>query len=130
MRRSTNVIAPLLASSAVVFLAGCGPQMQRCIDEQNRVSDPAFCKDLPVAGSEVARLHNGAYRYYYGGSGDYEMGTYVTDGAIAPAPGQQYSLTDGTSRKGFGTFFSDNSEMLIFVAAFGIVFVTASAFNS
>ena len=48
MRRSPQVLAPLLASTAVALLAGCrGPEMQRCVDENNHVVDPSFCKNLP-----------------------------------------------------------------------------------
>lgn len=104
--------------------------MQRCIDDHNHVADPAFCKDLPVRGSEVTRTHENSYRYYYGGSGSYQVGTLVADGTFSPVVNQDYSTAHGTAREGFGTFFSDNSEVLLFVAAFGIVFATASAFSS
>lgn len=43
MRRSPQVAAPLLASAAAALLTGChhGPEMQRCVDAQNRVVDPS-----------------------------------------------------------------------------------------
>ncbi len=116
MRRSRQVLAPLLASTAVALLAGCrGPEMQRCVDENNHVVDPVFCKDLPPGSTQP--LYNGGhsgggvifvphtYRYYYGGGGSYVPGSSVSGGGFAPASGHSYSTTTGTARGGFGSSF-------------------------
>ena len=119
MRRSRQVFAPLLASTAVALLAGCHqhPEMQRCVDENNHVVDPQFCKDLPANGSQPLYSngsgHHGTgvffphtYRYYYGGGGSYTPGTAVIGGSYNPSSGHSYSTTTGTSRGGFGSSFS------------------------
>ena len=109
MKRSHSVSAPLLATAALA-ITGCHhhPEMQRCIDEQNRVVDPSFCANLP-------QQYNGMgyqpgffpYRYYYGGGGGYGFGTVVYGGGYAPVTGHSYSGTTGvsssTSRGGFGS---------------------------
>lgn len=103
MRRSGHVLAPLLASAAVSLLSGChhGPDMQRCVDAQNRVTDPAACR----TGSG---FHGGAgagFHYVYGGSGNYAPGSVVTDGSATPEAGHSYSTSSGTARGGFGSSF-------------------------
>lgn len=121
MRRSTHVIAPLLAASAMTLLAGCRRQeMERCVDESNHVVDPSFCKNLapgaqqPVAGNPQ---NNGvpynntivvphSYRYYYGGGGGWNIGSVANGGSYAPVAGHSYSFSSGTSRGGFGSSFS------------------------
>ncbi|MCU1293422.1 MAG: hypothetical protein JWP08_2272 [Bryobacterales bacterium] len=51
MRRSTQVTAPLLAATALSILTGClKPEMQRCVDEQNRVVDDKLCTSEPPTG--------------------------------------------------------------------------------
>ncbi len=112
MRRSSQVIAPLLASVAASLLAGChsGPEMQRCVDQQNHVVDPKFCAALP----QNANQQQGPgyvpmimpYRYYYGGYGGYGIGSLVGGGGYTPAAGHSYSFSGGTSRGGFGSSFS------------------------
>jgi hypothetical protein len=109
MRRSSQVIAPLLASTAALILTGCGPEMQRCVDQQNHVVDPSFCKNLPT--QQPAQQQNGPYfpmpyHYYYGGGGGYGLGSSVYGGSNAPEAGHSYSLNGGTSRGGFGSSFS------------------------
>jgi hypothetical protein len=112
MRRSAQVIAPLLASTAALLLTGCGPEMQRCVDQQNHVVDPSFCKNLPAQPS--TRQQNGSslpyipllYHYYYGGGGGYGLGSSVYGGSASPEAGHNYSLTSGTRRGGFGSSFS------------------------
>ena len=119
MRRSTNVVAPLLASAAVALLAGChADDPQRCVDEHNHVVDPSFCKNLPsLAQQPIAGTlsNNGGYydngvfmphyyRFYYGGGGG-GIGSFVSGGSYAPAPGHSYSFS-GTTRGGFGSSFS------------------------
>ncbi len=49
MIRSAKVTAPLLASVALSMATGCRkPEMQRCVDEKNRVVDDSFCANLPA----------------------------------------------------------------------------------
>jgi hypothetical protein len=129
MRRSTQVFAPLLASTAMALGSGCHsqPEMQRCVDETNRVVDPAMCANIPpgqqqpIAGTPANGggyyPHTGVfiphyYRPYYGGIGGYALGTIVSGGGYTPQPGHSYSGTggrgvssSGTSRGGFGSSF-------------------------
>jgi hypothetical protein len=109
MRRSAQVVAPLLASAAVTLLAGCGPEMERCVDQQNHVVDSSFCKNLPppqASNNPGSSAPFFPYRYYYGGGGSYGYGSVVSGGSFAPVPGHSYSLTSGTTRGGFGKLFS------------------------
>ncbi len=116
MRRSTTVIAPLLASVAASLLASChsGPEMQRCVDQQNHVVDPKFCAALPQSTTQqqgpgyVPMIM--PYRYYYGGWGGYGLGSVVGGGGYTPAAGHSYSFSSGTSRGGFGSSFSGGGE--------------------
>lgn len=103
MRRSYNVIAPLLASAAATLLSGCGPEMQRCVDQYNHVVDPKFCS-LPA--NQTSNSAQPVYHFYYGGSGSYVYGSTATGGSFTPAAGSTYSLTSGTARGGFGSSFS------------------------
>ncbi len=105
MRRSTQVTAPLLASAAVALLTGChsGPEMQRCVDAQNRVADPTLCRTGSNSGG-------GGYHYYYGGHGNYAPGSTATDGSSTPESGHSYSITNGTARGGFGSSFGGGGE--------------------
>lgn len=109
MRRSKQVVAPILASAAAVLLSGCRPDMQRCVDEGNRVVDPSLCK-AAGAGNTQSTMRPGAgphfYRYYYGGGGSYALGSVVTGGSYARESGRSYSTTSGTARGGFGSSFS------------------------
>ncbi len=111
MKRSTQVAAPLLAAAAVAMLSGCHQQeMQRCVDENNKVVDPSFCQQT----GQVQRPdgHGGfifipmPYHYYYGGYGGYGLGTVVGGGSFTPVPGRTYSTT---ARGGFGSSFSHSS---------------------
>lgn len=99
MRRSRTVVAPLLASTAAALLAGChsGPEMQRCVDGQNRVVDASLCRPGFSSGT--------GYHFYYGGRGSYATGSSATDGSATPSSGHSYSTTTGTSRGGFGGSF-------------------------
>jgi hypothetical protein len=108
VRRSSQVIAPILASAAAVLLSGCRPDMQRCVDEGNRVVDPSLCRTLQSGSRQTTVGPSGGshfYRYYYGGGGSYVPGTVVTGGGFAPASGHSYSTTNGTARGGFGSSF-------------------------
>ena len=129
MRRSVQVAAPLLASTALALLAGCHqPEMQRCVDENNKVVDDQLCANQPGDAAEQRRLqdaqnaqrqHNGLgilpyialYHYYYGGTGSRDRGSFVYGGSLTPVPGRSYvnssGVRSGTSRGGFGSFFSE-----------------------
>lgn len=126
MRRSTQVAAPLLASTALALLSGCHPsEMQRCVDENNKVVDDKLCANQPQDAEQQRRLreqqnaerqHSGfgilpfipLYHYYYGGSGGRGIGSAVSGGSYAPVPGHSYS--SGTSRGGFGRSFSSGGS--------------------
>jgi hypothetical protein len=104
MRRSTQVLAPLLASAAVALLSGCRTtEMQRCVDENNHVADPNLCSATSPSGGAYGGGH--IYRYYYGGGGNYAPGSTVTGGSYTPQSGHSYSTTTGTARGGFGSSF-------------------------
>jgi hypothetical protein len=99
MKRSSQVAAPLLAAAAVTLLSGCRePQMQRCVDENNRVVDDHFCKDQQQNNSTFRAF---PFHYYYGGYGSYAPGTMATGGSSTPVSGVSYS----TTRSGFGSSF-------------------------
>lgn len=110
MRRSAQVSAPLLASVALAILSGCRrPEMQRCVDENNKVVDDSLCQNLPNAQGNSNGTHGGIfffpYRYYYyGGFGGRGLGSTVSGGSLTPMAGHSYST--GTSRGGFGRSFS------------------------
>ncbi len=119
MRRSTQVAAPLLGATALALLSGCHqPEMQRCIDETNKVVDDKLCANQPANAAqqrqmqEQQRSHGGVgilpfiplYHYYYGGFGGRGIGSVVNGGNTAPTIGHSYST--GTTRGGFGRLFS------------------------
>src|SRR5882757_10473640 len=120
MRRSTQVTAPLLAATALSILTGCRkPEMQRCVDEQNRVVDDKLCANLPDQQGIQQRPdgHGGflplfiPYHYYYGGWGGYGLGSVVGGGSYAPAAGRSYTTRSGvTTRGGFGSSFSEGGS--------------------
>ena len=108
MRRSKQVVAPILASAAVALLSGCKPDMQRCVDESNRVADPSYCNTLQQGSTQTTVAPGGGphiYRWYYGGGGSYVAGTVATEGSYTPESGHSYSTTNGTARGGFGSSF-------------------------
>ena len=111
MKRSIHVSAPFLAAMALAISTGCRkPQMQRCVDEQNHVVDPSFCKNLPQnPNQQNSPPGYFPYRFYYGGSGGYGIGSTATGGGYIPSSGVSYSTTSGvssrTSRGGFGSSF-------------------------
>lgn len=125
MRRSAQVAAPLLASTALALLSGCHqPEMQRCVDENNKVVDDKLCANQPGDAAQQAeqqrrlneqRQHNGLgvlpyimlYHYYYGGSGGRGIGSVVSGGTTTPLAGHSYS---STSRGGFGRSFSSGGS--------------------
>jgi hypothetical protein len=116
MRRSTQVTAPILAAAALSLLAGCRkPEMQRCVDENNKVVDDKFCANLPTQQAAQPQRPDGhggfipiilPYRYYYGGWGGYGLGSVVGGGGYAPVSGRSYANRSGiTIRGGFGSVF-------------------------
>lgn len=120
MRRSSFVLAPILASAAVTLLSGCRHnEAERCVDEQNHVVDPKFCANLPANSTQPVMgtpTSDGAvfiphyYRHYYGGLGGFALGSMVSGGSYAPQAGHSYSFSSGTSRGGFGRSFSSSSS--------------------
>ena len=120
MKRSTKVAAPLLAAAALAMMAGCRkPEMQRCVDENNKVVDDSLCANQPLQGSQQQRPdgHGGfipffiPYHYYYGGWGGYGLGSVVGGGSYAPAFGRSYATRSGvTTRGGFGKSFSSGGS--------------------
>lgn len=111
MKRSLHVSAPLLAAAALALSTGCRkPEMQRCVDEQNRVVADSFCQN-PNAQQQIRNSSGGfyyPYRYYYGGYGGYGLGSPVTGGSYAAVPGRSYSSS--TTRGGFGSSSSASGE--------------------
>jgi len=106
MKRSLQVSAPILAAAAMSILTGCRqPQMQRCVDEQNHVVPDSFCQNPQQQHN--ANGYFPMYRYYYGGSGGYNIGSSVTGGGYVAAPGASYATS--TSRGGFGSSFGGGS---------------------
>ncbi len=98
------------------MIGGChGPEMQRCVDEQNHVVDDKLCANLPnQQGVQQQRPdgHGGflpiflPYRYYYGGWGGYRLGSTAGGGGYGPAFGRSYATRSGvTTRGGFGSSF-------------------------
>jgi hypothetical protein len=125
MRRSAYVFAPLLASAAVTLSTGCHqqPELQRCVDETNRVVDPKLCNLPPGSQQPLNGTGHSSntvflphiYRYYYGGLGGYTLGSIVNGGSYTPLSGHSYSTTagravssSGTSRGGFGSSFGSS----------------------
>lgn len=115
MRRSVRVTAPLLASVALSMTTGCRkPDMQRCVDENNRVVDDNLCANLPAANGQPQNPSGGGllpfypmYRYYYGGWGGYGLGTVVGGGSYTPSAGRSYATRSGVvTRGGFGRSMS------------------------
>ena len=111
MKRSAQVTAPLLAAAAISLLTGCNKQMQRCVDEHNNVVDDSFCKNQPNAQQQRPDGHGGfifvplPYRYYYGGTGTYGIGSQAGGGSYTPTPGASY-----TTRGGFGSSFAEGGS--------------------
>jgi hypothetical protein len=120
MKRSAQVAAPLLAAAALAMTTGCQkPEMQRCVDENNKVVDDKFCANLPTQQGVQQRPdgHGGfipiflPYRYYYGGWGGYGLGSVVGGGGYSPVAGRSYANRSGiTTRGGFGSSFSEGGS--------------------
>ena len=124
MKRSTKVTAPLLASLALSITTGCRkPEMQRCVDENNKVVDDSFCANLPQSGSNPQYPNMSGHGYvpyipfyhrYYGGWGGYALGTLVGGGSTSPVEGHNYitshGVRTGTVRGGFGRSMSSGGH--------------------
>jgi hypothetical protein len=117
-KRSVQVSSPLVATAAVAILTGCHqPEMQRCVDAQNRVVDQSFCQNLPRQNSgSVGGPMIFPYHYYYGGGGGWYPGTVVYGGSSTAFSGHSYTMSSsaahsvsGTSRGGFGSSFGGGS---------------------
>jgi hypothetical protein len=98
MKRSAKVTAPLLASLALSMTTGCRkPEMQRCVDETNKVVDDKLCASQPLAGDSQQQRSDG-----HGGFLPY------------PAEGHSYinstGVRTGTVRGGFGRSMSSGSH--------------------
>ena len=64
MKRSAKVTAPLLASLALSMTTGCRkPEMQRCVDENNKVVDDSLCASQPQAGDQSATAPRRSRRF-------------------------------------------------------------------
>ncbi len=104
-RRSAQVAAPLLAAAAIALVtSGCRQtQPKRCVDDKNQVVDPSFC-EVPNQdrNNPLYRGSGWPYHYYYGGSGGYVPGSFVSGGSTVPSAGVSYSTT---TRGGFGSSF-------------------------
>ena len=101
MKRSVHVSAPLLAGVALALNTGCRQtQMARCVDDQNHVVPDSFC-DNPHQTTNYSGVP--MYRPYYGGIGNYYIGSTVSGGGFTPMSGASYSTS--TSRGGFGSSF-------------------------
>jgi len=97
MKRSLQVSAPLLAAAALTLATGCRQaQMARCVDEQNHVVPDSYCDNQPHTYSPM-------YRPYYGGGGNYYIGSTASGGSFSPSSGTTYATS--TSRGGFGSSF-------------------------
>ena len=124
MRRSSHVVAPLLAATAIAMMTGCRkPEMQRCVDESNKVVDDSLCANLPQTNSQQPPQNDGGhgyvpyiplYHYYYGGWGGYALGTLVGGGSTNPIGGRSYitshGVRTGTVRGGFGRSMSSGGS--------------------
>ena len=128
MKRSAAVTAPLLASVALAITTGCRkPEMQRCVDENNKVVDDKLCANQPAQANgqtnDPQHQNPGVggfipyvplYHYYYGGWGGYGLGSLVGGGSTAPAEGHSYinstGVRSGTARGGFGRSMSSGSH--------------------
>jgi hypothetical protein len=109
MRRSVQVAAPLLATAALALMTACRkPEMQRCVDENNRVVADNLCANQPPLANQYPMGYRAPYRYYYGGGGGYILGSIVSGGSMSPSSGHSYatssgSVGSGTARGGFGS---------------------------
>jgi hypothetical protein len=110
VKKSSSVAAPLLASAALAFLAGCRNQeMKRCVDEHNTVVDDSLCnaQQQQQRPNPAGGFYPIPFRWYYGGWGGFGRGSTVGGGGFVAAPGHSYASP--TTRGGFGSSFSGSS---------------------
>jgi hypothetical protein len=114
VKKSTSVAAPLLASVALAFLAGCRErEMKRCVDQKNTVVDDSFCATQQQTQqtqqpNPVGGFYPYPFRWYYGGWGGYSSGSVVGGGGFSPVAGHAYASP--TTRGGFGSSFSGSGD--------------------
>ena len=117
-RRSLQVVAPLLAATALTLASGCKrPEMQRCVDEHDNVVADNLCQGPRQQRVEQRPDGHGGfipffiplYRPYYGGMGGYGLGEHVYGGGYAPIPGRSYA-SPSVTRGGFGRSFSSRGS--------------------
>ena len=107
-KRSGQVSAPLVAAAALAVLTGCHhPEMQRCVDEQNRVVDQKFCQNLPQQTGINGSYQGGGlgfypYHYYYGGGGGWYPGTVVYGGSTTSMSGHSYTTSSSAAHSTSG----------------------------
>jgi hypothetical protein len=101
MRKSASIRLGLLLAAA----AGCGGSDRRCVDEDQRVVDPALCLESDGGTQVLAGRH---YHYWYGGSTLFFLGR-VYGGSSFGGPsafrssGGSVSSPGDVSRGGFGS---------------------------
>jgi len=111
MKKSASVPLTILASVAALATAGCSrrTEMQRCVDQQQRVVDDRLCDQ-----QQRARPYYGPYvpyHWWYGGASGGRFGDTVVGGAGTPTRGFSAvrageggsGAHGGTSRGGFGS---------------------------
>ena len=91
----------------VLELLSKSDEQQRCVDEQNHVVDDKFCANQPQQQPGQSLVFVPPYRYYYGGTGSYSIGSVATGGGYTRSSGASYATS--TSRGGFGSSFSGGS---------------------
>jgi hypothetical protein len=113
MRRTAQIVTPLLAAAAMSIMTGCRPaEMQRCVDENGTVVDDKLCGGQPqTVMHQQSDGHGGfvpifipMYRYYYGGGGGYGLGSRVSGGGFIPLQNRDYRNATGGGRGGGGFF--------------------------
>ena len=125
MRKTAQIMTPLLAAAAISILSGCRPkEMQRCVDETGKVVPDSYCEgQAPL--QQRPDGHGGfipfipIYRPYYGGIGGWGAGDRVSGGSFNASPGVRYASPSasrgffggrGISRGGFGHSFGGGGE--------------------
>jgi hypothetical protein len=102
------------------MMSGCRkPEMQRCVDENNKVVDDSLCANQPQGQTQQQRPdgHGGfipfipLYHYYYGGWGGFGLGSVAGGGSYSPDPARSYVTRSGvTTRGGFGRSMSSGGS--------------------
>jgi hypothetical protein len=100
MRKSASIRLGLLLAAA----AGCNGGYRRCVDEEQRVVDPALCLDGDAGTPPLVGRH---YHYWYGGSSFYSGhvyggSSYYGGSSFFHSSGGSASES-GVARGGFGS---------------------------